>query len=70
MDITKYIKEAHQTATKHGFHDSTKSDIYWLMLIITEICEVISADREKRQHRRNGVFQRTGTCTPGLYGAI
>lgn len=45
MNIKKYVKEAHQTATDHGFHDEPRQNEYWLMLIITEICEVVDADR-------------------------
>lgn len=46
MKIQEYIEQVHQTATEHGWHEQKQSTEHWLMLIITEICEMIEADRE------------------------
>ena len=55
MDIQKYVEEAHQTAMKHGWHDEKESKEHFLMLIITEIAELIQADR-KNIHSRWELF--------------
>lgn len=53
MNIQKYIEEVHQTAVEHGWHEEQKPKEHWLMLIITEICEMIAADRiNKRANRQ------------------
>lgn len=46
QDIDRWIKQAYDTACKHGFHDKEYSDRHWLMLIITEISEAVEADRK------------------------
>ena len=52
MDIQKYVNETYQTAMEHGWHDEKKSKEHWLMLIITEIAELIQADRENKHANR------------------
>ena len=52
MKIQEYIEQVHQTATEHGWHEQKQSTEHWLMLIITEICEMIEADRENNHARR------------------
>ena len=46
MNIQNYIDKAHQIATEHGFHDEKKSQEHWLMLVISEICELMEAHRK------------------------
>lgn len=46
QDIDKWVKQAYDTACKHGFHDKEYSDGHWIMLIITEIAEAVEADRK------------------------
>lgn len=57
MDITKYIEEVHQTAVEHGWHEEQKEPEHWLMLIITEICEMIAADRIDK-HANRKMFEK------------
>lgn len=44
-ELPALIKRAHDSATAHGFQDKPKSAAHWLMLIITEISEMVEADR-------------------------
>lgn len=42
----EYIKRAHEMACNHGFHDKELSIEHCLMLVITEISEMVEADRK------------------------
>lgn len=42
----EYIKRAHKMACEHGFHDKELSVEHCLMLVITEISEMVEADRK------------------------
>lgn len=47
MDYSSYIKEAFDIAKDHGFHDVELPVNHFIMLIITEISEMVEADRKK-----------------------
>lgn len=47
MDYSSYIKEAFGIAKDHGFHDVELPVNHFIMLIITEISEMVEADRKK-----------------------
>lgn len=50
MDLNKLSARAHQNAVKHGFWDGQKTTReHCLMLIITEISEMVEADRHSRR---------------------
>lgn len=51
-ELPALIKRAHDNATAHGFHDKPKSAAHWLMLIITEISEMVDADRKGKHADR------------------
>lgn len=60
MDYEKYTKRAYDTACKHGFHDQELPDEHWLMLVVTEVAEMVEADRtRKRAHM--GMFKHNIT---------
>lgn len=42
----EYIKRAHEMACAHGFHDKELSLEHCLMLVITEVSEMVEADRK------------------------
>lgn len=42
----EYIKRAHEMACEHGFHDKELSVEHCLMLVITEVSEMVEADRK------------------------
>lgn len=42
----EYIKRAHEMACAHGFHDIELSIEHCLMLVITEVSEMVEADRK------------------------
>lgn len=53
MKIDNKLRDlAFNCAKKHGFHNEVHSDKYYLMLIITELSEVVEADR-KGKHADN-----------------
>ena len=47
MDYSSYIKEAFSIAKDHGFHDVELPVNHFIMLIVTEISEMVEADRKK-----------------------
>lgn len=49
MDYNKLAKEAHANAVKHGFWEMQVSMMHCLMLIISEIGEMVEADRSGRR---------------------
>lgn len=50
--IREYVRKAHETATKHGFHDEKRNDEHWLCLVISEVMEAVEADRKLRRADR------------------
>lgn len=52
--IMEAIGEVYDNAVKHGFHDHKHSDADYKMMIITEISEVINADRNNRRVDKYG----------------
>ena len=64
MNIKEYVDEAHKTAQQHGWHDEKMSENHFLMLIITEIVELIQADR-KNKHTRRELFELRLKVSPG-----
>lgn len=48
--------EAYSIAVSHGWHDEEKSNEHWLMLIVTELCEAVEADR-KKMHAQIDVYR-------------
>ena len=45
MNYNKLAEEAHENAMKHGFWEPKVSNEHCLMLVITEIAEMVEADR-------------------------
>lgn len=45
----EYIERAHKMACNHGFHDKELSIEHCLMLVITEISEMVEADRKNKR---------------------
>lgn len=44
-ELNKLIPEVKGVAEEHGWNDASLSDEHYLMMVITEICEAIQADR-------------------------
>lgn len=55
--LNKYIQRAYETAVRHGFHDKSLPMQHWLMLVITEVAEMVEADR-KGKHAQVEMFKR------------
>lgn len=49
MNYNKLAEEAHENAVKHGFWETKVSNEHCLMLVITEIAEMVEADRVSRK---------------------
>ena len=49
MNYNKLAEEAHVNAVKHGFWETKVSNEHCLMLVITEIAEMVEADRVSRK---------------------
>ena len=46
MNYNKLAEEAHENAVKHGFWETKVSNKHCLMLVFTEIAEMVEADRK------------------------
>lgn len=44
--LNDFIATAYKTACDHGFHDEEKSNAHWMMLVVSEIGEMVEADRK------------------------
>lgn len=55
-EIPALIKRVHDNAVKHGWHDETKPKDHWLMMIISEISEMVEADRKYRHTDKIGIY--------------
>lgn len=53
MDYSSYIKEAFDIAKDHGFHDVELPVNHFIMLIVTEISEMVEADRKNKRCKFN-----------------
>lgn len=60
MDYNKLSKEAHDNAVKHGFWEMPVGKMHCLMLIITEIDEMVEADRSGRHANYAGYNGQRG----------
>ena len=49
MNYNKLAEEAHENAVKHGFWETKASNEHCLMLVITEIAEMVEAHRVSRK---------------------
>lgn len=44
----EFIDRAYKCACEHGFHDVERSYSHWMMLVVSEIGEMVEADRKNR----------------------
>ncbi len=57
MNYNDLAKKAHSNAVKHGFWKDKLSNEHCLMLIITEVGELVEADRKNRRPKDIAVFK-------------
>lgn len=67
MNYNEYSKKAHTNAVNHGFWDEKWSNEHCLMLVITEVGELVEADRKKR-HANIDRFVEDAKDFPGFIG--
>jgi NTP pyrophosphatase (non-canonical NTP hydrolase) len=44
--LNEFIASAYKTACEHGFHDKEKSNAHYMMLVVSEVGEMVEADRK------------------------
>ncbi len=49
MHYKEYTERAYEIACRHGFHDKDQPLAHWLMLVITEVSEMVEADRKSKR---------------------
>ena len=42
----EFIGRAYKCACEHGFHDEERSNSHWMMLVVSEVSEMVEADRK------------------------
>lgn len=62
-NTNEYIKRAHEMACNHGFHDKELSVEHCLMLVLTEISEMVEADR-KYKHAHVAMYKKEINTQP------
>lgn len=60
----EFIERAHEMACKHGFHDKELSLEHCLMLVITEISEMVEADRKGNYASKSLYVREVNTRQP------
>ena len=64
MNYKEYTAKAFDIAKRHGFHDKEMPEEHWLMLIISEISEMVESDR-LRYHAQEAMFkEKCNTAQP------
>ncbi len=58
MNIQEFVNQAYAIAVNHKFHEKSRSNEHWLMLVITEISEVIDADRRGDYDGKESFIER------------
>ena len=52
--VQELIKRAYSVAATHGFHEVDRSNAHFLMLVVSEIGEMVEADRKSRRADQQG----------------
>lgn len=65
----EFIERAHEMACKHGFHDKELSLEHCLMLVITEISEMVEADRKGKYAAKSMYVREINTRQPEILKA-
>ena len=57
-EFMKLVNRVHENAVRHGWHEKKLSADHWLMMIITEICEMVEADRKGKRANKDWFIKR------------
>jgi len=60
-NLESLIDRTYSIAEEHGFHDTDLSIPHMMMLVLTEICEAVDADRHGRFHFSNVLHPKMAT---------
>lgn len=52
--LLELVSRAYGTAKEHGFHDVERSNAHFMMLVLSEIGEMVEADRKSRRVKLHG----------------
>ena len=58
--LNNWVVRAYDIACSHGFHDVGRSDAHWMMLVLSEIGEMVEADRKNRRANPKGFEKCVG----------
>ena len=58
--VQELIKRAYSIAATHGFHEVDRSNAHFLMLVVSEIGEMVEADRKSRRANPEGFEKCVG----------
>lgn len=58
MNYKELSIRAHQNAVNHGFWDNRPSNKHFMMLVLTEVSEMVEGDRKGRYFTGVGVFEK------------
>lgn len=65
-ELLSLARKAYSIAYNHGFHDSKHSNMHWLMLCVSEIGEMVDADRCGRR----ASLSNARVDKPGFYSSF
>ena len=49
--VKELVERSFKTSSSHGFHDEEHSDEHYMMLVVSEIGEMVEAARKNRNKR-------------------
>ena len=52
--VQELVKRAYSIAATHGFHEVDRSNAHFMMLVVSEIGEMVEADRKSRRVKLHG----------------
>lgn len=58
--ISELVSNSYRVAHNHGFHDDYHSPAHWMMLAISEVGEMVEADRKNRHANLEGFEKCVG----------
>lgn len=70
MNHQKFIEVAHKISTEHGFWDKMNTSEHCMMLVVTEVSEMVEADRKERHADLAEYERRAGVCPESFDGTL
>ena len=61
-----WAKSIFDNACTHGFHAGSRPDSHWLTMVMTEVAEIVEADRKKK-HALFVIFEQDEARFPSCF---